>query len=171
MKGGIETGHLQRIGKGAMRRAHAGEVMRLVQRRERVQAFEIGECLLVKHDGFAEISAAMHDAMADCLDCDLAEGCLEEFKDDSERRGVIAGLRLAQRLVDVRLVRLCRLQPRCRAEALDLAAHALRHFSTYREQRELDRGRAGVEREDVPHYSAASARVRFRAPPATCHSR
>jgi hypothetical protein len=46
---------------------------------------------------------------------------------------------------------------RRRAEALDLAAHAFGQLRFKVEQRELDRGRSGVQGEDVPHYSASCA--------------
>jgi hypothetical protein len=43
---------------------------------------------------------------------------------------------------------------RARPESIDLAAQALDGLGTMLEQRELDRGRAGIEREDVLHCSS-----------------
>ena len=95
MKGRIEVGDLQRIRKGGLRRSHAGEIVGLVQRCERVEVLKTGKLLLIEHDGFAKIDAAVHDPVTDRLDRDLFERPFKKAKNDGKRRCVIGCLCLA----------------------------------------------------------------------------
>lgn len=133
-----------------------GKVVWLVHRRERIELRQRGEIFVVEHHGFAEMDAAVHDPMPDGRDRQPAEFPFEQFQHGSERGGVVGDLG-AERLVGRAFSSHFRPQPRPGAEALDLPAHQPGEIEPGFEQREFERGRAGVEREDLPGHSAASA--------------
>jgi hypothetical protein len=68
---GVEAGDLRDVGKGRARRAHAGEVVRLVQRRERLERRQRGEQRLVDRRRGDVRGAAVDDAVADAGDSRL----------------------------------------------------------------------------------------------------
>ena len=62
---GIEAGDLRQVGIAAKNGADRREVVRLVQRRERLIAFEVTEHRAIDQDRPVVFRAAMHDAMTD----------------------------------------------------------------------------------------------------------
>ena len=68
VKRGIEAGHLYRIGEGVARGADAGEVVRLMQGRERLVFFERFQNLIGDDDRGGVLRAAVHHAMPDAGD-------------------------------------------------------------------------------------------------------
>ena len=100
MKGRVEAGDLQHVRLPLQDRADRGEVVGLVQGRERRRTFEPVEHRLVDHNRLAIVRPAMHDAMADRgrqLPADLPP---QEGDDLVERRGHAVDLRRGPRLID-----------------------------------------------------------------------
>ena len=65
VKRGVEHGHVRRGREHPARLSDAGDIHRIVQRRERVQAFHLRENRVIDHHRLGESLAAMHHAMAD----------------------------------------------------------------------------------------------------------
>jgi len=80
---GVEAGELRGAGKGRARRANAGEVVRLVQRRERLERRQRGEQRLVDRRRGDVRGAAVDDAVADAGDLAFAG---EELAPREQRR-------------------------------------------------------------------------------------
>jgi len=76
---------------------------------------------------------------------------------------MVGHLRRVERLVRDLSAVLFRLKARRRAETFDLPAHPLDQLRSAIEQRKLDRGRPGIEGENMLHCSAASERLRANA--------
>ncbi len=89
-----------------------------------------------------------------------ADLLFENVERDGQRGGVVGHLSRIERRIRELPAGLFGLQMRRRAQALDLAAHGFGQLRFKVEQRELDRGRSGVQGENVPHYSAACAKGR-----------
>ena len=75
VKGGVEAGDLHGLREGGLRGADAGKVVRLVQRRQRIQPLQYRELPRVEHDGFAEVDAAMDDPVADAPIATPSKSC------------------------------------------------------------------------------------------------
>src|SRR5262249_56806707 len=65
MEGGVEAGDLRKIGKTGKDRTDRGQVVRLVQGRERNIALELREDALVDQYRPIELRTAVYDPMAD----------------------------------------------------------------------------------------------------------
>ena len=120
MKGGVEAGDLRHVRAMLAHRLHQRDLRRRVLGRERDQRAQLGEDGIVDADRRGEARAAVHDAMAD----------------GGERR-------VADRGEDLREMR-CVIGVR---DALDGVAGDLAQLGC-REERELETGGAGVERQD-----------------------
>jgi hypothetical protein len=70
------------IRKRALRGANAGEVVRLVQRRQGTELLQVRNPRLVEHDGFGERDAAMHHPVADRGGRHLADLVFEKVERD-----------------------------------------------------------------------------------------
>ena len=64
VEGGVEAGNVRHAGKGIDRGAHTGEVVRLMQRRERRQTREILHHLFGQAHRRGVADPAMHDTVA-----------------------------------------------------------------------------------------------------------
>ena len=74
VEGGVEAGDLRHgPGRSPSTRRIGGEVVRLVQRRQRLERGEPGEDVGVDQHGAVEVGAAVHDAVADGAELDAAE--------------------------------------------------------------------------------------------------
>ena len=65
MEGGVEAGDLRRRRESLHRRFDAGDIVRLVERRERNERRKLGERCVVDQDWRGVIRPSMDDAMAD----------------------------------------------------------------------------------------------------------
>ena len=65
VKGRVEAGHLRHVGQRVHGRANAGQVGRIVQRRQVGEPLDRGEHLVVDQHRAGELLAAVDDAMAD----------------------------------------------------------------------------------------------------------
>ena len=68
MEGGVETRDLRQLWKGFAKGAHAFEVVRLVQRRQRVQARQLLQHVIIDDHAGAKSLTAMHDPVRHGLD-------------------------------------------------------------------------------------------------------
>ena len=66
VKGRIKTSHLRHTREGCARCIHTGQVVRLVQRRQRRQCGDAGEHGITDKRGAIKSHAAVHDAVAHC---------------------------------------------------------------------------------------------------------
>ena len=92
VEGGIEAGDLQRARKGGPSRANAGDVVRLVQRRQRLQGDQRRQRLVVDDGRPVEMRPAVHDAMADLRDPSARKFLGQERQQMGESRLLVAGL-------------------------------------------------------------------------------
>ena len=65
MEGRIEAAHLRQPGTQRQQRLHRAEIVRLMQRRQRVQLFQCRQNSLIQAHGGGVTLAAMHDAVSD----------------------------------------------------------------------------------------------------------
>ena len=137
MEAGVETGDLLRVRKQRRGGAHAGEIVRLVQRRQRLQAFERGHRLGVDEDGLGEGHAAVDDAMADGGDRQSRRR--HRRQRDLERRLGVAAFAGVKRALDRRSRRRPEMQLGVRTQMLDLPATALQKAVAGLEHREFQR--------------------------------
>ncbi|MDT4870840.1 hypothetical protein FQZ97_1059350 [compost metagenome] len=153
MKGGVEARHLRHAIESLHGRAHAREVVRLVQRRKRLERGQFGKHRIVDAHRRHEVRTAMHDAMADR--CDAAAVALPgmPFEQRGQRALVRAAVAFQPRVVQRAALGVAHAQPRLqpRAQAIGLArpAGGRQRTAVARrlEQRHLDRRRPGVEGE------------------------
>ena len=89
VEGRVEAGDLRLSGKGADRRLDAGDVVRLVERRERDELAQLGEHRLVDQHRRGEVGAAVDDAMADGDDPARIADVLEPTENDAHRRVMV----------------------------------------------------------------------------------
>ena len=137
MKRRVETHHLRHARKRPVGGLDAGEVMRLVQRRERRQRLEFGDQRRVDDGRLRVIRSAMHHAVADGADLDFGEARLDPCENIADRLLVVARLR-------GRLASLAAGDPRDKARAgaelVDFAAGGGRGpIAAHREHGEFDR--------------------------------
>jgi hypothetical protein len=97
VKGGVETGHLHRLGEGRDGGADAGEVVGLVQRRERGERVEPFDQVGREPLRRVDVGAAMDDAVADARDPSAADPGGERREDRGEAGGVVGGGDVARR--------------------------------------------------------------------------
>ena len=151
VKRGVEAGHLRRPREGDTRRVDAGQIVRLVQRRQRHQGFELGPAVVVDHDRLDMLGPAMHHAMADGRDLAVREAQAQPVQHALQGMAVVG-----HRAVEPLLVAFARgrdgAEMRALAQPLDLAdGQAIQAMRALLEQRELDRRRTGVEGQQQAH--------------------
>ena len=164
MEAGVETGHLRQVRPGRGDRTDRRQVVRLVQWRERDERGERRQDRLGHQHRAVEPRPAMHHPMADGAQRRPSSWRADEAEQGAEQVLVRAALREAP--VHQRRPRgVVGEEPRRAADPLDLAMRGARQPIPLagREQRELDGGGAGVERQD---RAARHGRVAFplRAP-------
>ncbi len=122
MEGGVEAGDLRDRRKGLHSRFDAGDVVGLVQRRERDQAPELRQHLAVDQDRLGKIRPAVHDAMADRRYRIVMAGVLQPAENCAHRRTMVDAGERALEVETRRLARCCLDRAlRRRAESLDLS--------------------------------------------------
>ena len=147
MERGVEARDLRQIRYGVEQRADGREIVRLVQRRERIQALEVGKDVGIDADGRRIREAAVHDAMADGAQRMIAEVLADERDDMRERsimseRGAVGPSPLAQSFA----ARIEGFEARRRIDLFDLpVVQPSEIAAALGEQRELDARRAGVD--------------------------
>ena len=91
MKGGVETGDLSERGAQLAQRLDGRQIVRLVQRRERRERFEPGQCVRIDDDRCVVMLAAMHDPVAGADQMTRMTARLQPVKQPGERGFVIHG--------------------------------------------------------------------------------
>jgi hypothetical protein len=176
VKGSVEARHLRHALESGHGRTHAGQVVRLVQRRQRLEFGQCFEHLRIDAHRRHEIRAAMHDAVADAGNAP-AVALLRMPLEQRRERALVRGLRAVERGI-VQGLALCiaHAQPRLqsRAQAVGLARPQRRRQDNTAcaidaacligriEQRDLDRRRSGVESQQRIGHGW------FRRSPCTC---
>ena len=94
MEGGIEAGHLGQAGQGRAHRVDAGQVVRLVQGRQRDEAAQLVDHGGIEHDGLREFLSAMHHAMPDAGDLPASLVAVQPV-DQQAQGGLVRGFRRA----------------------------------------------------------------------------
>ena len=146
----VEHGDVRHGGKQPPHLANAGDVHRVVQRRERIERLDLRQHLVGDERSFRELLAAMHDAMRD--DADLARAADDarllrrEFRDHRlERLGEAALRQLAFHFA----LRAAMHEPRAvDADALDQTARLARFVGRVVET-VFERRRAAVDDENL----------------------
>lgn len=85
MKRRIETGNLHGVWKGTARGRDAGEIVRLVNRRQRYEAFKFRDDVTGEFDGLRKARAAMDDTVPDGRDLRFRKVRLECVQDMLQR--------------------------------------------------------------------------------------
>ena len=152
MESGVEAGDLRRRREGLHRRLDPGEIVRLVQRRERNEPLKLRDRGLVDQHRLDEIRPAVHDAMADRDDRRVVARLPEPAENGAHRRR--DGRRARPTRSNVRPL----VSPAAvvtaplsgRADALDLSRSELVRLAAVdeREGGEFERRRTGVEGQD-----------------------
>ena len=125
MEGGVEAGHLRQVRTQLRNDVDGLEVVRLVQRRERVQLLERRDHLRGDQHGLRELHAAVHDPVADRHELVVATALAQELDQVIDRAGVAELDALAPVLrADLGALGVLGDEPRRSVEALDLSAHA-----------------------------------------------
>ena len=151
MESGIEAGDLRRRREGLHRRLDPGEVVRLVQRRERNEPLKRRDHGLVDQLRLHEIRPAVHDAMADRDDRRIVAR-LPEPAENGAHRGVMVDR--AGRRIERETALLARGRRHAalsgRADALDLSRSKLARLGAVdkREGGEFERRRTRVQGQD-----------------------
>ena len=94
VEGGIEDDDLFQVGEGLAGGVNTGDVRRVVQRGKADAVHNLVAHIVIHEDGFGEIFAAMHDAVADCLDFVHQAFFFQRGDDDVQRFLVRAGVKL-----------------------------------------------------------------------------
>ncbi len=166
MESGVEAGDLGHLRRDGSDGADGGDVMGLVQRRQRHQLLKTGYHALIDHDRRGIGHSAMHDAVADAAKSGLAANMVREPVLNGRDRGavVVAGDGLVR---DTTVLRIRNLQPGRCPDTLDLTVHAglERPVGSRFKHRELDTGRPGVDHEDRPGHVEPFLRSHGRARP------
>ena len=153
----IETGDLHRIRKGPLRGLYAGQVMRLVQRRERNKLFQLRDNLAGYPQRLGIARPAMHDAVPDGLDRHRREVRLERIEDVLQGRFMRMRRTFRSRPV-LKLIAGIRAQDemRRRPQRLDLPLGEQPGTLPLRlEQRKFQRGGACVKRQEMWRHAAS----------------
>ena len=120
---GIEAGHLRQVGLDRGDRADAGEIVRLMQRRQRAERLELGEHRRIDAHRRGEVDAAMHHAVTDAEQRrPVAEMLAQPAADHAKERGVARAAIVGPAAIDQHLtVGILGGEVRRGADALDLA--------------------------------------------------
>ena len=123
VEGGIEAGDLRQLGLDRGDRADAGEIVRLMQRRQRAERLEPGEHRRIDAHRRRVVDAAMHHPVADAEQRrSVAEVLAQPAADHAEELGVARAAIVGPAPVDEHLtVGVLGGEVRRRADALDLA--------------------------------------------------
>jgi hypothetical protein len=159
VEGGIEAGHLTDIGQQAGDGLDAVEVVRLMQRGEGDEALEFLDDFAVDRDRRRKKLAAMDNAMADGRQIPAVLRFAQPFQQEIQAGLMLRFLAASEfegNFVFARLIP--GNQPGLGADAVDLAGNACpgAQAAIQFEQRELDRGRTGVDGEDAMCHSGLS---------------
>ncbi len=167
MEGSVEAGHLRHAGQRGGQCVDAGQVVGLVQRRQRYEAAQGIDDGGIQHDGSRELLCAMNHAMADTANLPAGFVLLQPASQKTQGRLVLDIRRAFEFKIAILQrapVGVDRLEMRAlatgAADAVNLA-HQLRLLRDRRvpgKQGELDRGRAGVESKDGVLHAAARSR-------------
>ena len=134
MERGVEAGDLRQLRKALADRADRRKVVRLVQRRERHEALELRDHLVVDQNRLRVDRPAMDDAMPDGGKVD-AVLLPQHGAGDLDRGGEIAHLAgLIGLIGENRVVGAGRLQPRAGSDAVDLTANDRRRAAARRRE-------------------------------------
>ena len=160
VKGGVEAGDLLHMRPGLARGEDAGDVVRLMQRRERRQLFQAAQHLVGDDHGLRKINAAMDDAVPGGDHFGVREGALAPGEDAAQRLGVKRrpGRLGAGRFMDLGAGAIADGEAPLDADHFGEAdrQRPRRHAIGRLEQREFDRGGARVERDDAAAHLAPS---------------
>jgi hypothetical protein len=159
----VEARHLGQVGPALEQEPDRRQVVGLVQRGERNELRQVFEHRAVDAHRFGVPEPAVHDAVPDARELQLAE-LLPHERHDVLQRAIVAELAaFAQVRVETVAPAGSLRRSAARCDGLGLAAH---HQPGRRpEQRELDARRAGVENRDRLAHHAATVRCRSRAAP------
>ena len=145
MKGRIKTGDLRKLRPAFGDGAYGGEIVRLVRARQRRQAIERFDDLLVEDDRFVEMRPTVDDPVAGPDDRQVRR-CANGVEQPCEQRFVVAVRRKAG---TGEIAGLCAPSAEMRAVADRVDLPADEHFQRVGPiDRELDARRTGVEDED-----------------------
>ena len=167
MERGVEAGHLGQLGCALHQRPDRGEVVRLVQGRERNVLFQRREHGCIDANGSGVGKPAVDDAVADADEALFAQLVAEEREQMVERAVVTQGRAVAPAFFAERAsVAILGNEVRRRIQPLGLAAgDQLQRRAGGREERELETRRARIENGDrlahvtSPLSCAARSRV------------
>ena len=152
VEGGVEAGDLRHLGRDLHREADRREIVRLVQRRERLVAGEPAEDALVDPHRMVELGPPVNDTVADSPKLEAFER-RQPGAGLGDRRGQVGNLgRLIAALDDPGAGAVGRTQAGPDADAVDLPAQApFERALSDLEDLELQARRAGVDDEDRVH--------------------
>src|SRR5215813_569364 len=149
MEGRVEAGDLRHLRRDGSDSPDGGDVVRLVQRRERYQLLKMGHHLLIDNDRLGIDHSAVHDAVSYAVKSRFAADMVRQPAVNGRDSGavVLAGDGLVR---DTAALRIGNLQPRRCADTLDLPVQVRRKrlVGARVEHRELDAGRPGIDDED-----------------------
>src|SRR5215475_9556145 len=149
MESRIEAGDLRRLRCDGSDGPDGGDVVRLVQRRERYQRLKTGHHLLIDNDRLGIDHSAVHNAVSYAAKSRFAADMVREPAVNGRDTGavVLAGDGLVR---DAAALRIRNLQPGRWANTLDLPVQVRgkRPVGARFEHRELDAGRPGIDDED-----------------------
>jgi hypothetical protein len=168
VKGGIEAGDLWQVGLRRGDRADAGEVVRLVQGRERAEPFEPVEHRIVDPHAGGELRATVHHAVADAGEIGIAKMLAQPVDQRSEEGGVIHASVLPAAVGQLLSAGVLRDHVRLGADALDLAREHRRRLSVVPDpiERELEARGARVDGQDRVRHGKSSLCAVMLAPAA-----
>ena len=151
VKAGVEASHLRHAGHALEDRLDRSEVVRLMERSERGEFFQLGEDLRRDHGGSAEAGAAVDHPVTHADDAAALVLRAKPSREDVDRCAAIAD-RGVERFVEQFLAAgiLDRHPGRC-ADPLDLTARLDRPVRLPRRSvhAELQAGRAGIQDESI----------------------
>ena len=159
MEAGVETGHLRQLGRLAQQDLDRLQRERLVQRRQRHVARQVGQHAGIDPRGLEVAAAAVHHAMRDRGEASAVQSRAHALQDQRQRRAV--GVCLVERNRERRNAAFAEVGRRP-ADALHLAVPqrlARQRRGGRVEQRELDARRAAVEDQDQGRHGDGRLRA------------
>src|SRR5215831_2538031 len=149
MESRVEAGDLRHLRRDGSDGPNSGDVVRLVQRRERYQLLKTGHHLLIDNERLGIDHSAVHNAVSYAAKSRFAADMVREPAVNGRDTGavVLAGGGLVR---DTVALRIRNLQPGRQADTLDLPVQvrSKRPVGARFEHRELDAGRPGIDDED-----------------------
>src|SRR4051812_6532634 len=149
VEAGVEAGALRYVRQPLGARRDGGQVVRLMERRQRHERLQIVEHRWRDDNRCGVARAAVDDAVADAEHSRAVKARAQPRREKLQRRGDIANLWLQRLRVEPRAGRIANRELRRRAEAFDLAARDRTPFRpvAHLVNAELQAGRSGVEHE------------------------